>query len=197
MLHIQSVFSGDKTGYRAQPIVSTIGSRAPVCATNPSQRLTKYNLTLEGLVNWYNECPRSRILPLVRLIAPLSDKTQSQRRTSLRTLDFMVRTYLRHASKHSAEVGLKDLYDEYKQQIRFYTRRMFDPFCRSDKILLWLVAGDKSFGLETCVAQINFVKWVIERGLLLDNSEIPTHMRPSILRLQGLMNERRQRNCKT
>lgn len=49
---------------------------------------------------------------------------------------------------------------DYQAQLRAYTRRMFDPFRRSDRVVLDY--GDRRF--ETTIGQMNFFKWMIEEG---------------------------------
>jgi len=49
----------------------------------------------------------------------------------------------------------------YHARLRAYTRRLFDPFRRSDRMVL--AYADRSF--ETTLGQMNFFKWLIEDGL--------------------------------
>lgn len=50
---------------------------------------------------------------------------------------------------------------EYVDNLRIYTRKMFDPFRRSDRIELCL-HGTR---IETTVGQMNFFRWFIKSGL--------------------------------
>jgi hypothetical protein len=50
---------------------------------------------------------------------------------------------------------------DYRARLRAYTRRLFDPFRRSDRIVMDL-GEDRMF--ETTLGQMNFVKWLIEEG---------------------------------
>ena len=49
---------------------------------------------------------------------------------------------------------------DYHAQLRAYTRRLFDPFRRSQRTVLSY--EDRSF--ETTLGQMNFFKWLIEEG---------------------------------
>lgn len=67
--------------------------------------------------------------------------------------------------------GVEDaaLREDYEQQLREYTRRRFDPFRRCDRL-------EVRCGCEmviSTVGQMNFFRWMIERGLwkfVMDNS---------------------------
>jgi hypothetical protein len=50
---------------------------------------------------------------------------------------------------------------EYVDNLRIYTRKMFDPFRRSDRIELCL----HGVNMETTVGQMNFFRWFIKSGL--------------------------------
>lgn len=55
------------------------------------------------------------------------------------------------------------VYDEYKQKLRAYSKRRFDPFCRWERIQIPL---DEIRILETTIGQMNFFKWAIENRIL-------------------------------
>jgi hypothetical protein len=74
---------------------------------------------------------------------------------SLRLIEWFVTEGLREAlPDHS-------LSTEYVDNLRIYTRKMFDPFRRSDRIELRLHGGS----VETTVGQMNFFRWFIQSGL--------------------------------
>ena len=46
----------------------------------------------------------------------------------------------------------------YKSSLDGYSKKLFDPFCRTERI---------EFGtLNTTVAQLNFIKWCIENDII-------------------------------
>jgi hypothetical protein len=55
------------------------------------------------------------------------------------------------------------VYDKYKLQLKAYSKRRFDPFCRWDRISI--PYKDETF-LETTLGQLNFFKWAIEHKVL-------------------------------
>jgi hypothetical protein len=59
--------------------------------------------------------------------------------------------------------GVEDaqMREDYERNLRAFTRRKFDPFRRCDRLVL--AVGSDS--VVTTVGQMNFFKWMIERGL--------------------------------
>lgn len=85
---------------------------------------------------------------------------------SLRIIDWFVTNY----AKQYYTVYLMDdtgsrfkVYDEYKQKLRAYSKRRFDPFCRWERIQIPDGAGNM---IETTIGQMNFFKWAIENHIL-------------------------------
>lgn len=55
-------------------------------------------------------------------------------------------------------------YHSYKGQLKSYSKKRFDPFCRRDRIQFEYSNGTK---IETTVGQLNFFKWAID-NLIID-----------------------------
>ena len=68
-------------------------------------------------------------------------------------------------------------YQSYKSQLKSYSKKKFDPFCRRQRIEFEYKEGQK---IETTVGQLNFFKWAIENliidYILLHYSEIEQDM---------------------
>jgi len=132
--------------------------------------LTRQQTLLVGLVNWYNANGPERIHPLILLTSPRALKGR-ENKASLRRLDHIVRSELTRMRQH-------ELYDDYKSQIKSFRRKLFDPFCRADilTVVIRLESNDgtppRHARVRTCVAQMNFVRWVLERGVIDCNSRI-------------------------
>jgi len=60
-----------------------------------------------------------------------------------------------------------NVYQSYKAQLKAYSKKRFDPFCRRERTLF--TCGDTS--LETTIGQLNFFKWAIA-NLVIDYIEI-------------------------
>ena len=71
-------------------------------------------------------------------------------------------------------------YQSYKSQLKSYSKKKFDPFCRRQRIEFEYDQGKK---IETTVGQLNFFKWAIENliidYILLHYSEIEQDMNQS------------------
>lgn len=82
---------------------------------------------------------------------------------SLRVLDWLVTNY---AKKRNIVYGIKDndrdvafnMFLEYKSQLKAYSKRYFDPFCRRGRVM--------HRGVETTCGQLNFFRWAIKYGVL-------------------------------
>ncbi len=55
-------------------------------------------------------------------------------------------------------------YQSYKSQLKSYSKKRFDPFCRRQRIK-FNYDGDKT--IETTIGQLNFFKWAID-NLIID-----------------------------
>lgn len=106
---------------------------------------------------------------------------------SLRVIDWFVTNYSKDkdityrkgdtfatSNYHYAggEKGVKDALDDsrvvhvhesYKAQLKAYSKRQFDPFCRRDRIHFYYTPTEK---LETTVGQLNFFRWAIENNVV-------------------------------
>ncbi len=112
---------------------------------------SKEDLVLQRLSVFYSD---ENVLSRVRSIVT------SNSNISLRLLDWLVTNY---AKKHNISYFTKsgrdvNIYLRYKANLRAYSKRMFDPFCRWKKI--------KFMGMDTTVGQLNFFHWVLEDEVL-------------------------------
>lgn len=83
---------------------------------------------------------------------------------SLRIVDWFVTNYC----KNNYIVYIVDnkrfkVYDNYKLQLKSYSKRRFDPFCRWDRISVNI--KDDILVLTT-VGQLNFFKWALENKVI-------------------------------
>lgn len=85
---------------------------------------------------------------------------------SLRILDWFATRYSdKYKIKYPKDVKNRKIfiYFDYKDQVKAYKKKNFDPFCRGDKIIL----KDKKIGeIETTVGQLNFFRWVFSNKIL-------------------------------
>jgi hypothetical protein len=83
---------------------------------------------------------------------------------SLRLIDWFVTNY---AKKHHVSYLLSEqefvVYLNYKSQLKAFSKKLFDPFCRRERIM-FQCGTYESF--ETTVGQLNFFRWAFEKNIL-------------------------------
>lgn len=55
-----------------------------------------------------------------------------------------------------------NVYVRYKAQLKSYSKKSFDPFCRKDRITDWGPNGN----ITTTLGQLNFFKWAIQNNVI-------------------------------
>ena len=90
---------------------------------------------------------------------------------SLRLIDWFVTNY---AKKHHVSYIIAEqefiVYLNYKSQLKAFSKKLFDPFCRRERILFQ--CGSHA-PFETTVGQLNFFRWAFEKNIL---DYIRTHL---------------------
>lgn len=83
---------------------------------------------------------------------------------SLRLIDWFVTNY---AKRHNIGYVLGGqefmVYMSYKSQLKAYSKKLFDPFCRRERIMFSL-PGTEQF--VTTVGKLNFFRWAIEKNVI-------------------------------
>ena len=83
---------------------------------------------------------------------------------SLRLIDWFVTNY---AKRHNIGYVLDGqefmVYMSYKSQLKAYSKKLFDPFCRRERIMFSL-PGVEAF--VTTVGKLNFFRWAIEKNII-------------------------------
>ncbi len=83
---------------------------------------------------------------------------------SLRLIDWFVTNYAKQHNISYILAGQEFLvYNNYKSQLKAYSKKLFDPFCRRERIM-FQIPGYPLF--QTTVGKLNFFRWAIERGVL-------------------------------
>ena len=151
-------------------------------------------LLLESLHIFYrNEYNRDKLLLI------LSDKKQ----ISLRSIDWFITNYSKKYNTYyivyendeskipSFESSCNNyrsnmnVFHSYKSQLKAYSKRKFDPFCRRDRILFEI---DEDHSVETTIGQLNFFKWAISNMIVdyieLHKDEIEYDMNSSLKQMK-------------
>lgn len=84
---------------------------------------------------------------------------------SLRIIDWFVTNY---SKKHNIVIKRNNnkpfiVFLEYKSQLKAYSKKQFDPFCRRTRLNFECANGSH---FETTIGQLNFFRWAIENGII-------------------------------
>ncbi len=120
---------------------------------------TSQDLLMSALVDFYEKSNNvAKILPIIRKRANIS----------LRLLDWFVTNYAKKKdiSYHVKESDPKpfNVYLNYKAQLKAFSKRQFDPFCRRERIQFTYDPSQSP--IDTTVGQLNFFRWCIQQAVL-------------------------------
>jgi hypothetical protein len=88
---------------------------------------------------------------------------QGQSEISLRLVDYFVTNYAKKMNTSFSSNSKHFLvYFNYKRELNAYSKRLFDPFCRRERIQ-FEARGLPSF--VTTVGQLNFFRWFLEKNI--------------------------------
>ena len=131
------------------------------------------DLLLNKLLVYYRENNGENMTKMLNII-------NGESRISLRIVDWFATNY---AKKHYTVIPLNGInerfkvYNDYKLNLKAYSKKRFDPFCRWQRITIPYL---KDQFIQTTIGQLNFFKWAIQNGVVKyieDNySEIESDM---------------------
>ena len=88
---------------------------------------------------------------------------QGKSAISLRLVDYFVTNYAKKMNTSFTSQNRHFLvYFNYKRELNAYSKRLFDPFCRRERIQ-FEARGEPPF--VTTVGQLNFFRWFIEKNI--------------------------------
>ena len=139
----------------------------------------KQELIVSSLQRFY--CTRDDKEEIMKLLEGTSD-------ISLRLIDWFVTNY---AKQHNISYIISNqeflVYTNYKSQLKAYSKKLFDPFCRRERIM-FQIPGQPLF--QTTVGKLNFFRWALEKGVLdyikMNMVKIETAMNSSSRELQKI-----------
>jgi hypothetical protein len=116
---------------------------------------TKLSLLMKSLTDFYKE-------PYyIEQIKSIIDQDSV---ISLRILDWFITNY---SKKHRTIIASNnksiDVYQNYKLQLKSFSKKSFDPFCRKNKIIFYY--NDDEY-IETSCGQLCFFRWCFEHDIL-------------------------------
>ena len=84
---------------------------------------------------------------------------------SLRIIDWFVTNYCKKYNIFWIENNQRFVvYVNYKLQLKAYSKKYFDPFCRRERICFHY--DNTNNYLITTVGQLNFIKWMIDNNII-------------------------------
>ena len=116
-------------------------------------------LLMAGLIQFFSKPYNlNQLLPILDGTSPLP----------LRVLDWFVTNYSKqydiiYSIKKGDQIRQFAVHNHYKAQLKGYSKRQFDPFCRRKRVYLEFGVNQE---IETTVGQLNFFKWAIENKVL-------------------------------
>ena len=125
----------------------------------------KNDLLMGCLTKFYNKKENiEQLLPIIK----------GETKLSLRIIDWFLTNFSKkntiwyNLEKTKSKGGDKyneqfDVHTRYKQQLKAYSKKQFDPFCRRDRIQF---NYDNDKYIITTVGQLNFFRWAIENNVL-------------------------------
>ena len=124
-------------------------------ATSKNRVQCKQDLVISWLQEFYTHPGHlEALLPILKGESPIS----------LRLIDYFVTNYAKKANTSYTLVGRQFLvYFNYKRELHAYSKRLFDPFCRRERILFQARGHE---GFVTTVGQLNFFRWAIEKEII-------------------------------
>ena len=147
------------------------------------------SLLYDSLVTYFQDCTKNKIL-----IKTL-DKQDG---LSLRLIDWFITNYSKKYNIFYLIYKTKDgeltinggnnnviysqfnVYQSYKSQLKAYSKKKFDPFCRRDRMIFESQLGK----IETTIGQLNFFKWAISNLIIeyinIHKNEIEEDMNQSL-----------------
>jgi len=121
---------------------------------------SKKDLLMQSLINFFtNRTYLDQVVPIIT----------GKSKISLRILDWFVTNYSKKNNTHFQVCELNEkvknfiVYLDYKAQLKAYSKKSFDPFCRRERIS-FIDHDNKE--LITTVGQLNFFRWAIENNIL-------------------------------
>jgi len=129
---------------------------------------SKKDLLMQSLITFFAE--RENLDQVIPIITGKSN-------ISLRILDWFVTNYSKKNNiAYQLELNNKIknfiVYLDYKSQLKAYSKKQFDPFCRRERISF---NDHNNNELITTVGQLNFFRWAIENKIIeyiINNYEI-------------------------
>ena len=138
---------------------TNIDNKSKMRVINTSQTfqiINKEDLLMAQLTNFFRN-PQN-----IQLMLPIIDGNSG---ISLRVLDWFITNY---SKSNQVQYKLDNrnefrVHKDYKSQLKAYSKKQFDPFCRRERILFYYncPTTNENKYIITTVGQLNFFRWAI------------------------------------
>ena len=147
--------------------------------TRKKKIFCKQELIIQSLQNFYSN--RSDLEEILKIL-------EGESSISLRLIDWFVTNYSKFHNISYIHKGQEFfVYIDYKNQLKAYSKKLFDPFCRRERIYFQI---NNLPTFLTTVGKLNFFRWAIEKGILdyiaLNLTTIEKEMNESARELQKI-----------
>jgi len=178
-----------------ESLVLSLSNEFKNCSINNFKIISsKKDLLMQSLINFFtNRNNLDQVIPIIT----------GKSKISLRILDWFVTNYSKKNNIHyqvefDNKVKNFIVYLDYKSQLKAYSKKQFDPFCRRERISF--IDHDNN-ELITTVGQLNFFRWAIENNILeyikenyiIIENDMNNSLRNLYKKKDGINNSRRKR----
>ena len=120
---------------------------------------TQNDLLLNKLMKFYNE--DNNLDKMLNII-------NGQSKISLRIVDwfatnFSKKNYTVYPIDKNNTIERFKVYNDYKLNLKAYSKKRFDPFCRWERIT---IPYKENTHIQTTLGQLNFFKWALENNVV-------------------------------
>lgn len=130
---------------------------------------TQHQWLLSTLMDFYYKDPKH--LDVLKKMVNREYIVQNDKKVSIRMVNWFVTNYAKQHFTVYDVPSIKEgesarrffVWTNYKSTEDSYSKQMFDPYCRQERIL---ITCDKDTHIETTIAQLHFFKWAILNKIL-------------------------------
>ena len=143
---------------------------------------SKNDILLNSLFLFYKENNNiDTIIPIIN----------GQSHISLRVLDWFVTNF---SKKNNVIYNIErdgkipiifNVFLDYRLQLKAYSKKYFDPFCRKNRILFYC---QDNLAIKTTVGQLNFFRWALKNKIIEYVSE---HLNDIVIDMNNIYKERK------
>lgn len=156
------------------------------------QIVNKEDLLMAQLTNFFKD-PQN-----IQLMLPIIDGNSG---ISLRVLDWFITNY---SKSNQVQYKLDNenefrVHKDYKSQLKAYSKKQFDPFCRRERILFYYncpITNESKY-IITTVGQLNFFRWaIVNRIIQYINNNLQSIESDMLVSAKKSSQEKRKENNK-